>query len=295
MAVRLPRCSDILNNVAPTPRAESIRLGRRLRALRLEQGLSLRALASQLCVSAPTLSAIENGMVHLTVDRLVEMARRLDVPAYVLFQPDASPSAEAAPIPAELWRSFEPLAVDVILAAALDAFVETGYHGATVRTIAARAGVSIPSVYHRYASKQELLVRILDLTMDELDWRVRAAAHHIDGPVPRLARLVEAVALFHASRPDLAFIGASEMRSIEEPERTRIARRRSATQHLIDAQIFQAIEQGQARTRMPLEVGRVIATMCTSLPQWFNKDGPTTPAAIARECATLALRMIDTP
>ena len=222
------------------------------------------------------------------------MARRLDVPCLRAVPARCTTVGQGSADPYKLWRSFEPLAVDVILAAALDAFVETGYHGATVRTIAARAGVSIPSVYHRYASKQELLVRILDLTMDELDWRVRAAVHHIDGPVPRLARLVEAVALFHASRPDLAFIGASEMRSIEEPERTRIARRRSATQHLIDAQIFQAIEQGQARTRMPLEVGRVIATMCTSLPQWFNKDGPTT-AAIARECATLALRMIDTP
>lgn len=74
-----------------------------------------------------------------------------------------------------LWRDFPPLALDPVLRAAVESFVATRYHGATMRSLAQRAGVSVPSVYHRHRDKQDLPVRILDITMGELHWRVRAA------------------------------------------------------------------------------------------------------------------------
>jgi AcrR family transcriptional regulator len=152
--------------------------------------------------------------------------------------------------------------------------------------------MSVPGVYHHYASKQELLVQILDLTMDQLEARTSSAVAQGHDPLERLSLLVEALALFHTMCSDLAFIGASEMRSLEQPHFDRIARRRTALQHLIDAHIDAAIVAGQASTSMPREAGRAIATMCTSLPQWFSKGGPTSPEEIAREYARLAVRMV---
>ncbi len=43
-----------------------------------------------------------------------------------------------------------------VLLAALECFVERGYHGTTIRQIANRAGVSVPGLYHHYASKLAL-------------------------------------------------------------------------------------------------------------------------------------------
>ncbi|MFI5426895.1 hypothetical protein [Aeromicrobium sp. UC242_57] len=108
----------------------------------------------------------------------------------------------------------------------------------------------------------------------------------------RLALLVEALALFHTLRADLAFIGASEMRSVEQPDRDRIAARRTALQYLVDTEIDAALAASLATTTMPREAGRAIATMCTSLPQWFTPAGPTSPQQIAAEYARLAMRMI---
>ncbi|MCW2748276.1 MAG: transcriptional regulator, TetR family, partial [Nocardioidaceae bacterium] len=179
-----------------------------------------------------------------------------------------------------------------VLAGAIAAFVETGYHGATMRAIAERAGMSVPGVYHHYTSKHDLLVRIFDMTMDELDWRVDAARAEGDQPLQRLALIVEALALFHTLRSDLAFIGSSEMRSLEQPDRDRIAARRSALQHAIDVEIDAALRNGTATTPMAREAGRAIATMCTSLPQWFRPGGATTPESMAVECARLAVRMV---
>ena len=61
--------------------------------------------------------------------------------------------AVTVPTSADDWRTFPPLLVAPVLGAALDVFVEMGYHGASVRDIARRAGLSVPGMYHHYATK----------------------------------------------------------------------------------------------------------------------------------------------
>jgi len=123
------------------------------------------------------------------------------------------------------------------IALAQRAFMETGYHGATMRFIAGLAQISVPGLYHHYASKQDLLVRILDLTMSELLWRVQAARDEGRDNVERVALIVECLALFHTHRRELAFLGASEMRSIEPVNRRRIAALRTDSQRIMDVEI----------------------------------------------------------
>lgn len=280
----------MLNVVPSSNRTARTAVAARVRDVRRRRGLSVRSLADRLGLSAATISAIENGHTGVSTDRLGELADALGVSPGALLSPTAE--VPATPVEVDGWRTFHDLDIDPALSGAIAAFVDTGYHGATVRTIAARAGLSVPAVYQRYASKQELLVRVLDLTMDELDALMASALAEGGTPLQRLALIVEALGLFHTLRSDLAFIGASEMRSIEAPDRDRIALRRSSIQHLIDAEIAAALRDGTARTTMPLEVGRAIATMCTSLPQWFRLEGPTTAQEIATTYADLALRMV---
>lgn len=277
-----------------------------IRATRLDRGLSVREFARRLAVSPATVSAIENGRTGVSVDRIRDIAQALGTSVARLVGEPADPPAPApaplAPVPGRPgaladsdWRVFPPLRTDAALAAAIDAFVETGYHGATVRTLARRAGMSVPGVYHHYRDKQALLVRALDLTMDELHWRVRAAREEGDTAAARVALIVEALALFHTHRRALAFIGASEMRSLEEPDRSRITESRNQIQYLLDAQIDAAVREGAVTTAHPRDAGRAIATMCTSLPQWFRADGPSTPEQIAAEYARFALDLLGSP
>ncbi|RJP33306.1 MAG: TetR/AcrR family transcriptional regulator [Actinobacteria bacterium] len=56
----------------------------------------------------------------------------------------------------------------VILDAALSTFVEFGYHGALMDTIAERAEVTKPILYRHFPSKLDLLLAILDQTGEEL-------------------------------------------------------------------------------------------------------------------------------
>lgn len=136
------------------------------------------------------------------------------------------------------------MAHDSVLAAAIDAFVETGYHGSTMRDISARAGMSVPGIYHHYPDKQTLLVAILDLTMTELHWRVNAARAEAATGLQEVRLVVEALALFHTHRQKLAFIGASEMRSLTATNRQRIADSRNQLQHTLDGALDRAAREG---------------------------------------------------
>jgi AcrR family transcriptional regulator len=190
------------------------------------------------------------------------------------------------------WRHYEPLVFDRPLAAALSAFVDYGYHGAKIRQIAQRAGLSVPGLYHYYPSKQHLLVELFNRSMTDLLQRSRSARAAGRAPAQRFALLVECLVLYHTYRKELASIGASEMRGLEEPNRSRVVAYRNEQQRMLDEEAVEARRLGMFTTTRPREAARAIATMCTSLPQWYKADGPRTPEEIAAEYVGFSLSLM---
>ncbi|SHN01917.1 helix-turn-helix domain-containing protein [Cryptosporangium aurantiacum] len=266
--------------------AERVLLGDRLRIARRSAGLTLRATAEALGVSAGTWSAVENGRTGIPAERVESAARLFGTDVAALRAP------AAAPVDTGTWRDFPPLDLPAPLAGALSAFVELGYHGATIRDIAQRAQLSVPGLYHHWPTKQHLLVALLDRTMDELLTRAEAARAEGDGPVERFGLLVECLALFHTHRRELGFIGASEMRSLDEPDRTRIAALRVDVQRMVDVEVREAKRRGLFATPLPHEASRAVVTMCTALPTWWSPDGPTPPTTVAAQYVQFALDVV---
>ncbi|MGW5381268.1 helix-turn-helix domain-containing protein [Nocardia sp. NPDC003963] len=276
---------------APLPPHEAIRAARR------GGGLSLREVARRIGVSPATLSALENGRTGISVGRLTDLAAALGVPARDLLGGSPAvqagrPGQPAATSGAGRWREFGPPGFDPVLTAAIALFVEIGYHGTTVRALARRAGTSVPGLYHHYRDKQEVLVRILDLTMDDLHWRIRAARADGHDGVERVRLIVEALALFHTHRRELGFIGASEMRSLLPADRSRIARSRRELQQILDDEIAAAAAAGELTTAHPRTAGRAIATMCTGISQWYRESGGASAEEIAAQYGDFALDML---
>jgi transcriptional regulator with XRE-family HTH domain len=78
--------TPVVNTDYPAP--GEIDVGRRLRELRLEQGLSIRALAEKSSLNFNTLSLIENGRTSPSVSTLQQLAKGLEVPITVFFEND---------------------------------------------------------------------------------------------------------------------------------------------------------------------------------------------------------------
>jgi AcrR family transcriptional regulator/DNA-binding XRE family transcriptional regulator len=272
-------------------------LGAQVRLARTSKGLSLRTLARLIDVSPATLSQIENARTGLTVVRLSRIADALGLTVTEILDfvvtPDAEPPAEPTPprrpvAPAD-WRDYAPIDFDPVLRAALDEFLAIGYHGATVRGIAARCGLSVSGIYHYYASKQHMLVTILDLTMTELLARARSAQAEGRDPVERFSLLVEHLALFHTHRRELGSVGASEMRSLDAENRAKIAEQRTLQQRMVDREVEHAVRLGRFRADHPHETARAVVTMCTALPTWWRPLGPLSAEQIARQYVGIAL------
>lgn len=190
------------------------------------------------------------------------------------------------------WRRYDSLGFDPVLAAALRCFVETGYHGASVRSIARECDMSVSGIYHYYASKQSMLQAILDRGVSELDHRGHLALTDGSDPVQRFCRLIESLVLFHTYRREIAFVGASEMRSLEPEARRTIAARRTNYQRLLDGEVLQAVEEGQFHTSHPLEAARAAVTMCTSIAGWYKIGGELSPATLAAHHVEFALDLM---
>ncbi|WAL49315.1 TetR family transcriptional regulator [Rhodococcus pyridinivorans] len=275
--------------------AEQNLVGSAVRRARAQSGTTLRALASGIGVSVGTMSAIENGKVALTINRLHEIARYLEVPVSRLLSPVPDPAPAASPTGASDtdWRTFVELNLDPALRAAVQVFTDLGYHGATMRLVAQAAESSVAGIYHYHRSKQHLLVTLMTRTMEDMEWRVAAADAEGRFPAERFALMVEAIALCHTVRRDLAFITATEMRSLEEPHRTAIADARRRLQKRLDEAAVAAVVDGSFTTTDPWNTARAVATMCMALPHWFSSSEPTTPAEVARDYAGHALAMMQ--
>lgn len=269
-----------------------------IRAARLAAGLSMRAFGEMIGVSAATVCAIENGSTGVSVARLNTIAAALGIaPARILSVDEpvmrgARRTKELTAQTGPQWRVFPPLDIDLVLGGAIDCFVDTGYHGTSMRTLAARIGIGVSSIYDRYPDKQQLLVRVLDVTMAELQWRTDAARNEATSSLGEVALFVEALALFHTYRRKLAFIGASEMRSLEGTNRLRITHARDRLQYVLDVAIEQATLDGYLHTVHARTAGRAITTMCTSLPQWFRAGGTLTAEDVAQAYVEFALSML---
>jgi len=82
------------------------------------------------------------------------------------------------------------------------------------------------------------------------------------------------------------------MRSLTPDNRLRITASRNEIQYLLDEDIDAALAEARLATSHARAAGRAIATMCTSLPQWFRLDGPATPEQIAAYYAEFALGLL---
>lgn len=275
--------------------------GAQVRLARTAKGLSLRALARIIDVSPATLSQIENARTGLTVARLSRIADALGLTVTeildVVVTPDAGQPTDPATRPPALtppsnWRQYDPVDFDPVLRAALDEFLAIGYHGATVRGIAARCGLSVSGIYHYYTSKQQMLVTILDLTMTDLLARAHSAQAEGRDPVERFSLLVENLVLYHTHRRELGAVGASEMRSFDAQNRAKIAEQRTQQQRMVDHEVDDAVRLGLFRADHPHEAARSVVTMCTALPTWWRPDGPLSPERVAEQYVGFALDLM---
>jgi AcrR family transcriptional regulator len=193
----------------------------------------------------------------------------------------------------ETWRDYGPLDFPRILDAALAAFAEHGYHGTTTRDLAKRSGLSVPGVYHYYPSKQDILVDLMMVIIDELLTRSRQALEAA-APDPRsqFDALVESLLRFHMYRRTGAMVSTGELRRLEAGNRERYVAKRDEQQRMLDEVILAGVADGVFATSYPKDASRAIASLCVGVASWYRPDGSLTVEALLERYLTIARSIV---
>ena len=180
-----------------------------------------------------------------------------------------------------------------LLAAAVSAFAERGYHATTTRDIAAAAGMSPAALYVHHASKEELLYEIARRGHKEVLGALDAALASGSGtgdPAGQLRATVYAFAEFHVRSHTSARVINYELAALTPEHYAEIhgARRE------IERTFRQIIERGIADGSFDLTDARMPALAIVSLgvdiTRWYHPGG-FTAAEIAAAYAGMALRI----
>jgi AcrR family transcriptional regulator len=183
---------------------------------------------------------------------------------------------------------------DALSIAAREIFAERGYHGASIRDIAKRAGLSLSALYYWHSSKQELFAELMEDSVNDYLRACDAALCDCgDDPVEQLRAIVRATVDYRVRRRVESIIAAREIRNLEPEHAQRLADLRASATRLFQDIIDEGVRRGIFRCEHPTEARRAIQSACNAIPQWYDPHGDVGSAELADRYVTIALRIVD--
>ncbi|APR77422.1 Transcriptional regulator, TetR family protein [Minicystis rosea] len=191
-------------------------------------------------------------------------------------------------------RSTSGRSVDV-RDAALTLFAERGYHGTSMRDIAAAVQLQAPSLYNHVSAKQEILRDVMVDTMNALMKTVRSALEGADDPVQQLRRAAEAHVRYHARHPREVRVGNHEIAALEEPHRSAVTRLRREYSRMFVRLIERGVEEGVFEIRSPRLGAYAILQMGIGVSMWYRPGGELSEDDIVFQYGDIALGVVGGP
>ena len=182
---------------------------------------------------------------------------------------------------------------EAILTAATRNFQRLGYHGTSMRDIARDCEITVASIYHHFPSKQEILQEIMLRALHEHLATTKAALMSAGtDPSARLSALVRAWVLFHTTQQAAAFIGATELRSLDPEGRRSVIALRDEQELIFREVIENGHALGAFTTGFPREATWAILNMGTAVASWYTPRGELSAESLAERYVALALATV---
>ena len=180
-----------------------------------------------------------------------------------------------------------------IRAESLILFARYGYAAVSMRQIAGAVGVMPGALYHHYATKQHLLMALMEGHMRELlaawdqadDTEARATV--------RLTNFVRFHIGYHLSRPDEVFLSYMELRALETENYVTL----EGLRRTYESGLKDILEQGEREACFTLDdvhvTAMAILAMLTGVNNWFKQSGRLSADIITDHYVALTLHAIE--
>ena len=191
----------------------------------------------------------------------------------------------------ERWRSLTTRSArqrpgkTAIMRAAVAVMGEVGYEAASVRDMAARAGVSVAALYYHFPSKADLLREFLDeaweVSLARIERRLRLAG---DDPFARLDSVVGTIVAgqIHDDFAKLASnVALRDHVRLAPPERTVIEKKLRRMRMIVERVIVEGNEAGEFTIDEPSVGAKAILALTNNLAKALSAEGRTKDEVIA--------------
>ncbi len=169
-----------------------------------------------------------------------------------------------------------------ILKAAGKLFREKGFAATTVREIASAANMLPGSLHYRYASKDDVLLALMNRAVKRAQDAVLTAIGDVTDPIERLRLGLRAHLELLCNGDDSLYVLLFDWRSLPAGAREGVERERGKYESFWDGLLIDAHASGKARPMLDLELVRHFGFGAINwVATWYRPDGDRTPAQIA--------------
>jgi AcrR family transcriptional regulator len=181
-----------------------------------------------------------------------------------------------------------------MLASAVRVFAQRGFHGASMRQLAAEAGVTQSNFYNYFPGKSDILLAILrEASATQMALTQTAIDEAGPDVVDRFRAGIVAFVRYYVDNPDVSLVAISELRYLEGDQRREIVVERDREQQIFASLIAEGAESGAFATPYPHEATLAVLTLCSGVTVWFREGGELGPQDVAEQYARFALSLVE--
>jgi AcrR family transcriptional regulator len=151
--------------------------------------------------------------------------------------------------------------------------------------------VTTAALYHYMGGKQDLLLRIMRDAMHEMIEGARAAMKESASPAEELAALARAHVIFNGRNLLDAYVGDTEIRSLDNANRARIVKLRDEYEAQWEEVIRRGVDCGEFQIDDQKLFRLAVIQMVNGVAYWYRPTGERALPAIADQFAAFALAM----
>ncbi len=180
-----------------------------------------------------------------------------------------------------------------LLEVALLTFGERGFHGVSVRELAAAAGIQPSSMYAHLASKEALLMELVMLGHEEHRDRLRAARDSAGAdPLEQIRALVGAHVGFHAEYPLLARVANRELHALKPSRLEKVLKVRGESEAMLQATVAAGVAAGVFSVPDDWLAVAVIGGSGIRVADWWDPELGYTIEEVQETYAEFAVRLL---
>ena len=177
-----------------------------------------------------------------------------------------------------------------ILEAAAQVFRKKGFHGSSMSDIAEAVSLQKASLYHHVASKQEILLALLDRAIEMLTERIGPLASQSAPADQKLRQMIRSYLQMLAENADLASVLLFEYRSLEPKQLSRHIPNRDKFEALWRDVVLEGVKSKKFHCPHPGLAVRAMLGSMNWLLTWYRAEGAMTIEEIADHLADMQFR-----